>query len=321
MKCRAWRGDLTCRPRLPRTSRAIADRSTTRWRRCASSSRRSASRASSSMCRRQNRLASHLARAQRPIQAGGRCHRIDRRGRFLDRRGVGQRQRARRRAPFGRCRAQGRRCRAAHDRRHEHHPRDDPGYEQAHQAPGESSQEIGNIVELISDIAEQTNILGSTRRFRLDGRRSWSWLCGRADEVQRLAERAANATKQIEVLVRTIQTIPTKLWSPWSAAHRCGRGALLAENAGAHCRRSNGFEQIGAWCRTSPPAPGQSSAAQNIGATCRFARDQRQSPIRPRHLPGHVKLADLSARCANPSRLPLPEFRYHGMHRVAPAAA
>jgi twitching motility protein PilJ len=72
---------------------------------------------------------------------------------------------------------------------------------------GESSQEIGNIVELINDIAEQTNILALNASIQS----SMAGEAGRgfavvADEVQRLAERAANATKQIEVLVRTIQT-------------------------------------------------------------------------------------------------------------------
>src|SRR5690606_4940702 len=71
---------------------------------------------------------------------------------------------------------------------------------------GESSQEIGNIVELINDIAEQTNILA----LNASSQASMAGEAGRgfavvADEVQRMAERAANATKQIEVLVRTIQ--------------------------------------------------------------------------------------------------------------------
>jgi twitching motility protein PilJ len=71
---------------------------------------------------------------------------------------------------------------------------------------GESSQEIGNIVELINDLAEQTNILALNASIQA----SMAGEAGRgfavvADEVQRLAERATNATKQIDVLVRTIQ--------------------------------------------------------------------------------------------------------------------
>ena len=55
-----------------------------------------------------------------------------------------------------------------------------------------------------------------------------------ADEVQRLAERAANATKQIEVLVRTIQadTNEAVVSMERSTTDVVG-GALLAENAGA----------------------------------------------------------------------------------------
>src|SRR6202140_5309767 len=55
-----------------------------------------------------------------------------------------------------------------------------------------------------------------------------------ADEVQRLAERAANATKQIEVLVRTIQTDTNEaVVSMERSTTDVVGGALLAENAGA----------------------------------------------------------------------------------------
>ena len=100
---------------------------------------------------------------------------------------------------------------------------------------GESYQEIGNIVELINDIAEQTNILALNASIQA----SMAGEAGRgfavvADEVQRLAERAANATKQIEVLVRTIQTDTNEaVVSMERSTTDVVGGALLAENAGA----------------------------------------------------------------------------------------
>jgi twitching motility protein PilJ len=99
---------------------------------------------------------------------------------------------------------------------------------------GESSQEIGNIVEVINDLAEQTNILALNASIQA----SMAGEAGRgfavvADEVQRLAERAANATKQIDALVRAIQadTNGAVVSMERSTADVVG-GAQLAENAG-----------------------------------------------------------------------------------------
>lgn len=71
---------------------------------------------------------------------------------------------------------------------------------------GESSQEIGEIVELISDITEQTNVLALNAAIQAasagEAGRGFSVV---AEEVQRLAERSAEATKQISAIVKTIQ--------------------------------------------------------------------------------------------------------------------
>ena len=72
---------------------------------------------------------------------------------------------------------------------------------------GESSQEIGEIVELISDITEQTNVLALNAAIQAasagEAGRGFTVV---AEEVQRLAERSAEATKQIAALIKTIQT-------------------------------------------------------------------------------------------------------------------
>ena len=99
---------------------------------------------------------------------------------------------------------------------------------------GESSQEIGDIVGLINDIADQTNVLALNAAIQA----SMAGEAGRgfavvADEVQRLAERSANATKQIETLVKTIQANTSEaVMSMESTTSEVVRGARLAKDAG-----------------------------------------------------------------------------------------
>ncbi|ASK35868.1 chemotaxis protein [Alcanivorax sp. N3-2A] len=99
---------------------------------------------------------------------------------------------------------------------------------------GESSQEIGDIVSLINDIADQTNILALNAAIQA----SMAGEAGRgfavvADEVQRLAERSAAATKQIETLVKTIQTDTNEaVISMEATTAEVVKGARLAQDAG-----------------------------------------------------------------------------------------
>ncbi len=99
---------------------------------------------------------------------------------------------------------------------------------------GESSQEIGDIVSLINEIADQTSILALNAAIQA----STAGEAGRgfavvADEVQRLAERAGNATKQIETLVKTIQSDTNEaVTSMEHSTANVVAGAKLAENAG-----------------------------------------------------------------------------------------
>ncbi len=99
---------------------------------------------------------------------------------------------------------------------------------------GESSQEIGDIVSLINDIADQTNILALNAAIQAsmagDAGRGFAVV---ADEVQRLAERSATATKQIEALVKTIQNDTNEaVISMEQTTSEVVRGARLAQDAG-----------------------------------------------------------------------------------------
>ncbi len=99
---------------------------------------------------------------------------------------------------------------------------------------GESSQEIGDIVSLINDISDQTNILALNAAIQA----SMAGEAGRgfavvADEVQRLAERSGNATNQIEALVKTIQTDTNEaVISMEASTAEVVHGARLAQDAG-----------------------------------------------------------------------------------------
>lgn len=171
---------------------------------------------------------------------------------------------------------------------------------------GESSQEIGDIVSLINDIADQTNILALNAAIQAsmagDAGRGFAVV---ADEVQRLAERSAGATKQIASLVKTIQTDTNEAVSSMEQttsevvrgaerAHAAG-GALeeietvsadLAEliqdistaakhqatTAGHISRTMNVIQDI-----TSQTLSGTNNTAQSIGELAELAVDLRNS--------------------------------------------
>ena len=110
---------------------------------------------------------------------------------------------------------------------------------------GESSQEIGDIVSLIDDIADQTNILALNAAIQAsmagDAGRGFAVV---ADEVQRLAERSSAATRQIETLVRAIQADTNEaVISMEQTTTEVVRGARLAHDAGVALEEIEGVSQ------------------------------------------------------------------------------
>ncbi|MDB2450504.1 methyl-accepting chemotaxis protein [Pseudomonadales bacterium] len=99
---------------------------------------------------------------------------------------------------------------------------------------GESSQEIGDIVSLINDIADQTNILSLNAAIQAsmagDAGKGFAVV---ADEVQRLAERSGAAAKQISALVKTIQRDTNEaVTSMETTTAEVVQGTRLAQDAG-----------------------------------------------------------------------------------------
>lgn len=136
---------------------------------------------------------------------------------------------------------------------------------------GESSQEIGDIVELIDDIADQTNILALNAAMQA----AMAGEAGRgfavvADEVQRLAERSGNATKQIEALVKTIQADTNEAVSSMeSTTTGVVAGAKMSEDAGEALKEIESVsksisERIS---KVAASARVQSGAAEKIDVT------------------------------------------------------
>ncbi len=136
---------------------------------------------------------------------------------------------------------------------------------------GESSQEIGDIVELINDIAEQTNILALNAAIQA----AMAGEAGRgfavvADEVQRLAERSGDATRQIEALVKAIQSDTSEaVASMEKSTAEVVAGAQLAHDAGQALEAIETVSKHLAELiqRISDSARQQANAATNISDT------------------------------------------------------
>lgn len=142
---------------------------------------------------------------------------------------------------------------------------------------GESSQQISDIVELIDDIAEQTNILALNAAIQA----AMAGEAGRgfavvADEVQRLAERSADATKQINSLVKNIQADTNEaVISMEHATQGVVDGTRLADAAG---QALNEIETVseglsGLIARMAVASHKQSESATGVSGEMMFIRD------------------------------------------------
>lgn len=105
---------------------------------------------------------------------------------------------------------------------------------------GEQSQQIGEIIQVIDDIAEQTNLLALNAA--IEAARAGEHGKGFAvvaDEVRKLAERSGKATKEIAVLITNMQVGTSKAINAMEeGTEKAETGSGLARNA------SNALQEI-----------------------------------------------------------------------------
>ena len=178
---------------------------------------------------------------------------------------------------------------------------------------GESSQEIGEIVQLIGDIADRTSILALNASIQA----AMAGEAGRgfavvAEEVERLAERSADATKQIEGLIKAIQNETTEAVTAMEETTReVVSGSSVANDAGRSLEEiqqvSNRLaELIGSISMAArQQARGSESVATSMGeiseVTQQTASGTKQAAVSIRHL---VDLADTLRDSVRAFRLP-----------------
>jgi methyl-accepting chemotaxis protein len=178
---------------------------------------------------------------------------------------------------------------------------------------GESSQQIGEIVQLIDDIADRTSILALNASIQAamagEAGRGFAVVAG---EVERLAERSAGATKKIAGLVKNIQGETNEAVTAMEEGTReVVEGSRLADQAGqALARIETVSTELAALIESISAAAGQQAVAsediaQAMGdisaVTQRTAAGTRQAAISVNHL---ASLADELRASVSTFRLP-----------------
>jgi methyl-accepting chemotaxis protein len=163
-------------------------------------------------------------------------------------------------------------------------------------ALGEKSQQIGGVVDLVSELAEQTNILAINATIEASGAGEW----GRrfavvAEEIRKLADRTAGSAKEIRALIEDVRgAVNTTVMATEIGAKAVDAGSRQFDDA------TNSFRQIAQLVATTSDATReielstkqQTTAVEQVNVaasdTARVTRETEASAVQTKQTAAHL---------------------------------
>ncbi|GAA2611059.1 methyl-accepting chemotaxis protein [Paractinoplanes durhamensis] len=163
-------------------------------------------------------------------------------------------------------------------------------------ALGEKSQQIGGVVDLVSELAEQTNILAINATIEASGAGEW----GRrfavvAEEIRKLADRTAGSAKEIRAMIEDVRgAVNTTVMATEIGAKAVDAGSRQFDDA------TSSFRKIAQLVATTSDATReielstkqQTTAVEQVNAaasdTARASRETESSAVQTKQTAAHL---------------------------------
>jgi methyl-accepting chemotaxis protein len=163
-------------------------------------------------------------------------------------------------------------------------------------ALGEKSQQIGGVVDLVSELAEQTNILAINATIEASGAGEW----GRrfavvAEEIRKLADRTAGSAKEIRAMIEDVRgAVNTTVMATEIGAKAVDAGSRQFDDATSSFRRiaqlvattSDATREIELSTKQQTTAVEQVNSAASD--TARASRETEASAVQTKQTAAHL---------------------------------